>query len=60
MRVHLDVELELGGATIHGTVDDAAGPPVAFSGWLELMSAFEIVCARVTATAARAGDPPGG
>jgi len=42
-RVHLDVALELDGETIRGTVDDGRSPALEFSGWLELMSAFEIV-----------------
>lgn len=41
-RVHLDVALEVDGETIRGTVFDGVSPPVAFSGWLELMSAFEL------------------
>ena len=44
--VHLDVALECSGDLICGTVDDHAGDVVAFSGWLELMSAFDIVCSR--------------
>lgn len=41
-HVHLDVALELDGETIRGTVSDGVSPAVAFSGWLELMSVFEI------------------
>lgn len=44
--LRLDVALACGGDTISGTVDDHAGEVVAFSGWLELMSAFDTVCAR--------------
>ncbi len=40
-RVHLDVALEVEGEAIRGTVSDGASPPLEFSGWLELMSAFE-------------------
>ena len=44
--VRLDVALVRSGDSISGTVDDHAGDVVAFSGWLELMSAFDIVCSR--------------
>jgi len=50
--VRLDVALVRSGDSISGTVDDHAGDVVAFSGWLELMSAFDIVCSRA------GGDPP--
>jgi hypothetical protein len=46
--LHLDVALECRGDTISGTVDDRAGAVVEFSGWLELMSAFDTVCARAS------------
>lgn len=51
--IRLAVALECKGDTIAGTVDDHAGDVVRFSGWLELMSAFDTMCAR-------AGDPPPG
>jgi hypothetical protein len=57
--VHVDVALELGGEAIRGTIDDATRAPVAFSGWLELMSAFDIVCARAAA-AAPGAEPAAG
>jgi hypothetical protein len=41
-RLHLDVALEVEGEAIRGTVSDGSSPPREFSGWLELMSAFEI------------------
>ena len=47
--VRLDVALECSGASISGTVDDHAGDIVGFSGWLELMSAFDTVCTRASA-----------
>ena len=47
-RVHLDVALVVGAEPIRGTIADAAGPVVEFEGWLELMSAFDTVCARAT------------
>ncbi len=53
-RLHLDVALEPGGDTIHGSVRDRAGTAVEFTGWLELMSAFDAACAR--ATTARGSD----
>ncbi|MGH2919424.1 MAG: hypothetical protein ACRDLS_12640 [Solirubrobacteraceae bacterium] len=46
--LQLDVALECNGDTIRGTVDDHAGTVVEFSGWLELMSAFDTVCARAS------------
>jgi len=46
--VHLAVALECHGETIRGVVDDHAGAAVEFSGWLELMSAFDTVCARAS------------
>jgi len=36
-----DVQLELGGETIHGTLSASDHPLINFTGWLELMSAFE-------------------
>jgi len=50
-RIHLDVALEPGGDTIRGTVGDGAGPAVEFSGWLELMSAFDTARARASGIA---------
>jgi len=47
--LRLDVALACGGDTISGTVDDHAGELVEFSGWLELMSAFDTVCTRASA-----------
>ncbi|CAN5616337.1 hypothetical protein BH20ACT17_BH20ACT17_05880 [soil metagenome] len=52
-QLHLDVALELNGDTIQGTIDDRAGPLVEFNGWLELMSAFDIVCARASGAGQR-------
>ena len=51
--IRLAVALKCDGDTICGTVDDNAGDVVPFSGWLELMSAFDTVCAR-------AGESPPG
>ena len=50
-RIRLAVTLECNRDTIGGTVDDDTGDVVEFSGWLELMSAFDTICAR-------AGDVP--
>ena len=44
--VHLDVELERRADQIRGTVDDGTGHVLEFSGWLELMSAFDTAFAR--------------
>ena len=41
-RVHLDVALDIAGEAIRGTVSDRVSPAVEFSGWLELMSVFEL------------------
>ena len=61
-RVHLDVALELGGETIRGTLSDGVSPPLEFSGWLELMSAFEVARSEAQANACdpqpSAGAPP--
>ncbi|HVF78044.1 MAG TPA: hypothetical protein VNA28_07085 [Solirubrobacteraceae bacterium] len=45
--MRLEVALRCGGNTISGTVDDHCGHAAQFSGWLELMSAFDAICARV-------------
>ncbi|MDX6691471.1 MAG: hypothetical protein QOG15_2928 [Solirubrobacteraceae bacterium] len=52
--IHLEVALECGENTIRGVVDDRGGAVVEFSGWLELMSAFDTVCARATANGGKA------
>lgn len=44
--IRLAVALKCDGDTIRGTVDDHAGDVVPFSGWLELMSAFDTICDR--------------
>ena len=54
-RVHLDVALDVAGDAICGTVCDGVLPPVAFSGWLELMSVFEIARANAAGAQARSG-----
>lgn len=60
--VRLDVALACSGDTIRGTIDDHAGEVVAFTGWLELMSGFDIVCARASGGALPepASDPTDG
>lgn len=45
-RLAVEVALVRNGQRIHGTIDDHAGTVVEFAGWLELMSAFDTVCAR--------------
>ena len=52
-RVHLDVALEREGEAIRGTVSAGDCPPFEFSGWLELMSAFDIARSK----AAKASEP---
>ena len=49
-RLRVGVELELGDDTIRGSLDDGSGSPVAFTGWLELMAAFDSACARAATT----------
>jgi hypothetical protein len=57
MHVHLEVALEVGGSdTIRGTVADRDGRRTAFTGWLELMSAFDTARAGPVA----GGEPPAG
>ena len=53
-RVHLDVALEVAGEAIRGTVGDGVRPPVEFTGWLELMSVFELARANAAKVQARA------
>ena len=55
--VRLEVALQCGGDTISGTIDDHTGQAAQFSGWLELMSAFEALCARADGPPPRAADP---
>lgn len=50
-RVHLDVALDVDGEAIRGTVSDGVSPAVQFSGWLELMSVFEIARSNAKARA---------
>ncbi|MEA2193068.1 MAG: hypothetical protein QOI73_3189 [Solirubrobacteraceae bacterium] len=62
-RVSVAVELDVSSEPIHGTLDDGAGAPIAFSGWLELMSGFETVCERARRAAERQpaeSQPPSG
>jgi hypothetical protein len=55
--IRLEVALQCGGDTISGTIDDHSGQTAQFSGWLELMSAFEALCARADGPPRRAADP---
>ena len=60
-RVHLDVALELDGEAIRGTVTDGVSPAREFTGWLELMSAFEVARAKgpdMPIAEERAPSPP--
>jgi len=59
-RVHLHVALERDGdETIRGTVADGAGAARAFTGWLELMSAFDAARARADDGHGAAGSSAG-
>lgn len=49
--MHLDVALEIEGEAIRGTVSAGVFPTVEFSGWLELMSLFEIARSKAKSTA---------
>lgn len=49
--MHLDVALEIEGDAIRGAVSDGVLPAVEFSGWLELMSVFEIARSQATSNA---------
>jgi hypothetical protein len=51
--VRVVVDLDVGSDTIRGSLDDGAGPPIEFTGWLELMSGFETVRERAGAGPAR-------
>ena len=53
-RVHLDVALEVDGEAIRGTVADGVSSAIEFSGWLELMSSFEIARAKAKDNACEA------
>ncbi|HWI07131.1 MAG TPA: hypothetical protein VNT54_06405 [Solirubrobacteraceae bacterium] len=54
-RIHLQVAIERDHEPICGTLVDSAGTTYAFTGWMELMSAFDN--ARYTADA-YAAEPP--
>ncbi len=48
--LHLEVALERGSEPIHGVLSDGVGTTIEFTGWLELMSAFDTARARAPAT----------
>lgn len=52
--VHLEVAVERDAEPIRGTLDDGVGAAIEFTGWLELMSAFDTARAR----AVHQPDPP--
>jgi len=58
--VHVAVELEATGDPISGTLRHAAGPPVAFTGWLELMSGFETIREQALRSAHPPDEPAAG
>lgn len=58
-QLHFDVAIERNGEQIRGTLADRLGTTLEFTGWLELMSAFDTARARATDRAVQA-DPPTG
>lgn len=50
-QLHLAVAVEQHGEPIRGTLDDGAGTRIEFTGWLELMSAFDTARARAAGAA---------
>jgi len=57
-QLRLDVTLDLGSDQINGTIIDGDGPQLEFTGWLELMSAFDTVINRAS-TSKQHTAPPG-
>lgn len=55
--IRLDVALACRGDTITGIIEDHRGDAVPFTGWLELMSAFDTVCARADHLPPTSTDP---
>jgi hypothetical protein len=53
-RLRVEVAVERDAEPIRGTLEDGVGGPIEFTGWLELMSAFDSARARAIA----APDPP--
>jgi hypothetical protein len=56
-HLHLAVAIEQDGDPIRGTLDDGAGTTIEFTGWLELMSAFDTARARAPAPTPEAHPP---
>ncbi len=54
--LHLEVAVKQDSDPIRGTLDDGAGTTIEFTGWLELMSAFDTARARTPDTAPKT-DP---
>jgi len=48
--LHLEVAIERVSEPIHGILDDGVGSAIEFTGWLELMSAFDTARDRAPAT----------
>lgn len=55
--VSMTVEVDVATDPISGSLRDGSGPPIAFAGWLELMSAIDTACARATASGDRRPAP---
>lgn len=51
--LHLTVAVEQASEPIHGILNDGVGTTIEFTGWLELMSAFDTARARAPATRSR-------
>jgi hypothetical protein len=47
-HLHLEVAVQRDSEPIRGTLDDGLVPTIEFTGWLELMSAFDTARARAT------------
>jgi len=56
-QLRLDVTLDLGSDQINGTINDGAGPQLEFTGWLELMSAFDTVISRASSSKQHTAPP---
>jgi len=54
--LHLEVAVKQDSDPIRGTLDDGVGTTIEFTGWLELMSAFDTARARTPDTAPKT-DP---
>ena len=51
--LHFEVAVEPASEPIHGVLNDRVGTTIEFTGWLELMSAFDTARARAPTTRSR-------